>query len=103
MRQRRKPLDRTFYTGKIHAMTTNNLDPRLVRMPEFAPGTWLNTDTPLTRDALRGRVLLLDFWDYTCVNCIRTLPYVTAWHDRYVDLGLSVIGVHSPEFRFAYA
>lgn len=84
-------------------MTTNNLDPRLVRMPEFAPGTWLNTDTPLTRDALRGCVLLIDFWDYTCVNCIRTLPYVTAWYDRYTDLGLSVIGVHSPEFRFAQA
>jgi thiol-disulfide isomerase/thioredoxin len=77
------------------------LDPRMVRMPEFAPGEWLNTPHPLTRDHLRGRVALVDFWDYTCVNCIRTLPYVTSWHARYADLGLVVIGVHAPEFSFA--
>jgi thiol-disulfide isomerase/thioredoxin len=46
-------------------------------------------------------VVLVDFWDYTCVNCIRTLPYVQAWHDRYRDKGLTVIGVHTPEFTFA--
>jgi len=50
---------------------------------------------------LRGRAVLVDFWDYTCVNCIRTLPYVQAWHERYRDKGLTVIGVHTPEFTFA--
>ncbi len=70
-------------------------------MPEFGPGDWLNTGQPLSREALRGRVVLVDFWDYTCVNCIRTLPYLTSWHDRYADCGLTVIGVHAPEFRFA--
>lgn len=82
-------------------MSDDWLDPRVVRMPEFAPGEWLNTDRPLTRQSLRGRVLLVDFWDYTCINCIRTLPYLTGWHDRYAGLGLTVIGIHAPEFRFA--
>jgi thiol-disulfide isomerase/thioredoxin len=77
------------------------LDPPYVRAPDFGPGEWLNAESPLTIDALRGSVVLVDFWDYTCVNCIRTLPYVTAWHDRYHDKGLVVIGVHAPEFAFA--
>lgn len=50
---------------------------------------------------LRGRTVLIDFWDYTCVNCIRTLPYIKEWHQRYKDKGLAVIGVHTPEFLFA--
>ncbi len=50
---------------------------------------------------LRGSVVLVDFWDYTCVNCIRTLPYVAEWHRRYQDKGLVVLGVHAPEFTFA--
>ena len=84
-------------------MDEHLLDPRLIRAPEFAPGAWLNTDSPLTRERLRGQVVLVDFWDYTCVNCIRTLPYVTSWNDRYADRGLVVVGVHAPEFRFARA
>jgi thiol-disulfide isomerase/thioredoxin len=74
---------------------------RFVHMPEFASGDWLNIEHPLTKDDLRGRVVLVDFWDYTCINCIRSLPYVISWHDRYADLGLTVIGVHAPEFAFA--
>jgi len=70
-----------------------------VRAPEIGR-VWLNS-TPLSFRQLRGRVVLLDFWDYTCANCIRTLPYVQAWHDDYHDKGLSVIGVHTPEFTFA--
>jgi thiol-disulfide isomerase/thioredoxin len=70
-----------------------------VRAPEIGR-VWLNS-TPLSFRQLRGRVVLVDFWDYTCVNCIRTLPYVQAWHDRYKDKGLTVIGVHTPEFTFA--
>ncbi len=84
-------------------MSENILDPRMVHMPDFVPGDWLNTNHPLTKANLRGRVLLIDFWDYTCINCIRTLPYLTAWADRYESLGLTVIGIHAPEFKFAHA
>ena len=49
---------------------------------------------------LKGKVVLVDFWTYTCINCIRTLPYVTAWHDLYKDKGLVVVGIHTPEFEF---
>jgi thiol-disulfide isomerase/thioredoxin len=70
-----------------------------VRAPEIGH-VWLNSP-PLSFHQLRGRIVLVDFWDYTCVNCIRTLPYVQAWHERYKDKGLTVIGVHTPEFTFA--
>ena len=55
---------------------------------------------PLTLRSLRGRVVLIDFWTYTCINCIRTLPYLKAWDARYRDEGLTIVGVHSPEFEF---
>jgi thiol-disulfide isomerase/thioredoxin len=61
--------------------------------------TWLNSP-PLTRDSLRGKVVLIDFWTYSCINCLRTLPYVEGWAARYRDAGLVVIGVHTPEFAF---
>ncbi len=70
-----------------------------VRAPEIGR-LWLNSP-PLSFRLLRGRVVLVDFWDYTCVNCIRTLPYVQAWHEKYRNKGLTVIGVHTPEFTFA--
>ncbi len=71
-----------------------------VHAPEFpANATWLQGG-PLKMAALRGRPVLIDFWDYTCVNCIRTLPYVNEWHRRYAPLGLTVVGVHAPEFSF---
>ena len=60
---------------------------------------WLNSP-PLTAQALRGKVVLIDFWTYTCINWLRTLPYVRAWADKYRDQGLVVIGVHAPEFAF---
>ena len=60
---------------------------------------WLNSP-PLTASALRGKVVLVDFWTYTCINWLRTLPYVRAWAQKYKDKGLVVIGVHTPEFRF---
>lgn len=62
---------------------------------------WLNSE-PLTAAALRGRVVLLDIWTYSCVNWLRTLPYVRAWHERYADRGLVVVGVHAPEFGFEH-
>ncbi|MGY1663381.1 thioredoxin family protein [Geodermatophilus sp. SYSU D00705] len=70
------------------------------RMPSLDGATgWLNT-APLTADGLRGRVVLVDFWTYTCINWIRTLPYIRAWAEKYRDLGLVVLGVHTPEFSF---
>ncbi|MFP5498390.1 cytochrome c biogenesis protein DipZ [Pseudomonas sp. SDT2931_S440] len=60
---------------------------------------WLNS-APLTAEALKGKVVLVDFWTYSCINCLRTLPYVKAWAEKYRDQGLVVIGVHAPEFAF---
>ena len=75
--------------------------PVLGSSPELvqAGGRWFNSD-PLTLKSLRGRVVLVDFWTYTCINCIRTLPYVKEWDRKYRDDGLTVIGVHTPEFPF---
>src|SRR4026208_2371738 len=60
---------------------------------------WLNSQ-PLAAARLRGNIVLIDFWTYTCINWLRTLPYVRAWAEKYKDQGLVVIGVHSPEFEF---
>lgn len=60
---------------------------------------WINT-TPLAGADLRGKVVLVDFWTYSCINCLRTLPYIRAWADKYREAGLVVLGVHSPEFAF---
>lgn len=60
---------------------------------------WLNSE-PLTMEQLRGKVVLVDFWTYSCINCIRTIPYVRAWAEKYKEQGLVVIGVHTPEFAF---
>ena len=70
------------------------------RLAAFDGATgWLNSE-PLTPDGLRGRVVLVDFWTYTCVNWLRTLPYVRAWAAKYETAGLTVVGVHTPEFDF---
>ena len=61
--------------------------------------TWLNSEA-LTMEDLKGKVVIVDFWTYTCINCIRTLPYVTGWYEKYKDDGFVVIGVHTPEFEF---
>jgi thiol-disulfide isomerase/thioredoxin len=68
-------------------------------MPAFTVERWVNSP-PLTAAALRGKVVLVDFWEYTCINWIRTSPYVKAWNRDYAELGLVVIGVHAPEFEF---
>ena len=77
--------------------------PVLGEAPEFVGNEhWFNTpgDRPLTLRGLRGRVVLVDFWTYSCINCIRTLPYLKAWDERYRKDGLTIVGVHSPEFPF---
>ena len=60
---------------------------------------WLNSPS-LSPESLRGKVVLVDFWTYSCINCLRTLPYLKAWYERYKDHGLVIVGVHSPEFAF---
>ena len=68
--------------------------------PEFERvSTWINSK-PLTLKGLRGRVVLIDFWTYSCINCLRTLPYIRDWDARYRKAGLTIVGVHSPEFAF---
>jgi thiol-disulfide isomerase/thioredoxin len=70
------------------------------QLPALSGATgWLNSP-PLTREGLRGKVVLIDFWTYSCINCLRSLPYVNGWYQKYKDHGLVVIGVHSPEFAF---
>ena len=72
------------------------------RLPGFDSATdWLNSP-PLTTDDLRGKVVLADFWTYTCINWLRTLAWVRAWHETYRELGLVVVGVHTPEFWFEH-
>lgn len=63
---------------------------------------WLNTNKPLTIAALKGKVILVDFWTYTCINCIRTLPHIATWYDKYKNDGFVVVGVHTPEFQFEH-
>ncbi|MFL6202996.1 MAG: redoxin domain-containing protein, partial [Thermoanaerobaculia bacterium] len=69
-----------------------------LRAPEFGPGEWVQGPA-VSMAAERGRVVLVDFWDSTCVNCLRTLPYLKAWHERYSGRGLTIVGVHTPEFE----
>jgi thiol-disulfide isomerase/thioredoxin len=75
--------------------------PRLGKASGFtkSSGEWINSE-PLTLDALKGKVVLVDFWTYTCINCIRTLPHLTALYDKYKAQGLEIVGIHTPEFEF---
>src|SRR5476649_292688 len=88
---------------KTASATTENGAPLLDNqgpMPSLDGAVqWLNSP-PLTAETLRGKVVLVDFWTYSCINCLRTLPYVKAWAEKYRDQGLVVIGVHAPEFAF---
>lgn len=66
---------------------------------ESPAANWINSQ-PLNLKALKGKVVLVDFWTYSCINCLRTLPYLRAWHEAYKDQGLVIVGVHAPEFDF---
>lgn len=86
-------LDAVTPTGRTGGMVGDTA-------PEFENiESWINSDA-LTMEDLRGDVVLIDFWTYTCVNCIRTLPYLQEWHNKYADKGLSIVGLHAPEFAF---
>src|ERR1700732_2764145 len=85
----------------VQQMTPNAVQLRIEgELPTLGGATgWLNSP-PLTAAGLRGKVVLVDFWTYTCINWIRSLPYVRAWAEKYKDQGFVVIGVHAPEFAF---
>ncbi len=75
-------------------------------LPDYGPApalrdlpNWINSP-PLTLATLHGKVVLIEFWTYACVNCLRTLPYINKWHAQYQDHGLAVVGIHTPEFAF---
>ena len=70
--------------------------------PEFAKGTWINSDA-LTLDKLRGRVVVVEFWTFGCFNCRNTLPAIKDWDTKYRDRGLTVVGVHTPETESEYS
>lgn len=74
---------------------------KYVRAPEFVnPSGFINTNGIALKDVVGSKVILVDFWTYSCINCQRTLPYLTAWYDKYKDQGLEIISVHTPEFAF---
>jgi len=91
-----KPIDETNI-GKPMPTTSFALGP--IAPGIIAGGEWFNSK-PLSLSELRGKVVLIDFWTYSCINCIRTLPYLRRWWETYEDKGLVIIGVHSPEFEF---
>ncbi len=96
---------RSFFTKKetTEIAASGGLEdalPHPYPAPEFAGiEAWLNSQ-PLTMASLKGKAVLIDFWTYSCINCVRTLPYITKWDKQYRDQGLVIIGVHAPEFEF---
>ena len=92
--------------GGLHAADAGLRLPVLGKAPEFKDTQdWFNTPggKPLTLAGLRGHVVLVDFWTYTCINCIRTLPYLNAWYAKYHAKGFDIVGVHTPEFPFEHS
>lgn len=86
-------------TGLLRS--TNAAASSIETLQSFDGGTtWINSE-PLTPEELRGKVVLVDFWEYTCINCLRTLPYLREWYHRYRDDGLVIVGVQTPEFNFS--
>jgi thiol-disulfide isomerase/thioredoxin len=77
------------------------LDQPVVRAPVLPSVDWLNAPEAPTLAGLRGRSILIDFWDFSCINCLRTLPVLRDWYERYGQAGLAMLGVHTPEFPFA--
>lgn len=85
---------------ELGSLVSSNNSLNLDNAPEIVGiDSWINSD-PLTIKKLRGKVVLIDFWTYSCINCIRTLPYIKDWYQKYKDYGLVIIGVHTPEFEF---
>jgi thiol-disulfide isomerase/thioredoxin len=94
----------TLATIKLDKAQFQQIDKsQFIKAPEFAQvDGYINTynNSPLTLSSLKGKVVLVDFWTYSCINCIRTIPYINNWNQKYADKGLVIVGVHSPEFEF---
>ena len=82
-----------------NSTTKSQMAPRLSPIEFDTPGPWINSE-PFVLQEKRNEVVLIDFWTYSCINCIRTLPHLTEWHRKYNEKGLTILGVHSPEFEF---
>ncbi|HUN78336.1 MAG TPA: cytochrome c biogenesis protein DipZ [Solirubrobacteraceae bacterium] len=90
----------------LHAADAGLRLPVIGTAPEFRDNQhWFNTpgDRPISLASLRGHVVLVDFWTYTCINCIRTLPYLNAWYSKYHKDGFDIVGIHTPEFPFEHS
>src|SRR5712671_5799923 len=83
----------------LHGLSTGQIASQSELASLERAAEWINSP-PLTAQGLRGKVVLVDFWTYTCINWLRSLPYVRGWAEKYKDQGLVVVGVHAPEFRF---
>ena len=95
-----KPAPTAQASASSHASIVTPATGDEMTVPEIRGiASWINSE-PITFEAQRGKVVLVDFWTYTCVNCIRTLPFLKAWHEKYADKGLVIVGVHTPEFDF---
>ena len=95
-----KPVATAEPQASAHASIVTPATGNEKTVPEISGiASWINSE-PITFEEQRGKVVLVDFWTYTCVNCIRTLPYLKAWHEKYADNGLVIVGVHTPEFDF---
>ena len=95
-----KKTDNTIDREDVGKPMFDLLEPKGVKAPEIIPGgVWFNSE-PLTLEQLKGKVVIIDFWTYSCINCQRTFPYLRDWHEKYKDHGLVIIGVHAPEFEF---
>jgi thiol-disulfide isomerase/thioredoxin len=94
----------SLVTIKLDKNQFQNIDKsQFVKGPEFAQiSGYINTpnNSPITLSSLKGKVVLVDFWTYSCINCIRTIPHLNDWNQKYADKGLVIVGVHSPEFEF---
>jgi cytochrome c biogenesis protein CcdA/thiol-disulfide isomerase/thioredoxin len=95
-----RPGTKRIVVNQTIEVSSNGSGTGVAVLPGLSGATlWINSP-PLTPASLRGKVVLVDFWTYSCINCLRTLPYIKAWNEKYKDSGLVIIGVHTPEFAF---
>ncbi len=93
---------KTFEQGEFNIQKTSELTlPRYKKAPDLVGiSHYINTTPEKLKEEIDGKVVLYDIWTYSCINCVRTLPYITSWNEKYSDDGLLIIGIHSPEFEF---
>ena len=95
-----------FYNDlELKQNTTNNLESydksELQKAPDILQGSgYINVSQDELANMMEGKIVLYDIWTYSCINCIRTLPYITGWDEKYKDQGLIIVGIHTPEFEF---